>query len=334
MSEQLHDQKELLYNPKNWVFLSFFLSPVLPAIFFYRNSKLLGASKNGKRVLIGILVLMIAFLILIFIFNYYATLILLAEAITAVIIANRLAKTQLVAYEEMKKSKGLKGGRNEAPLILTFFAIWITVGLILPYLIKIYIETNYIVTKMGDKTLYLPKNKLSPTIEKVKPLDTQIATKSGIQGKVKLALPSGYSLLDKNLSAFQKSYSFKIQGAGSSFDQTSWDLTIVPVDAVKYLDATCVPGDCMRDLLIFPKEANYLADLESFKKDDEPIVTILNGQKYYAFTMPVNGDVGFNRQYITYFNDIRVIFTAWVKTESEAKKLDSFLKEVKVLSIE
>jgi len=49
MTEQKYNQKELLYSPKNWAFLAFFLSPILPAIFFYKNSKLLGTSKKENE---------------------------------------------------------------------------------------------------------------------------------------------------------------------------------------------------------------------------------------------------------------------------------------------
>ncbi|MBP7670811.1 hypothetical protein KA119_00780 [Candidatus Gracilibacteria bacterium] len=334
MSEQKHDQKELLYSPKNWAFLSFFLSPILPAVFYYRNSKLLGTDQKGKKVLIGTIIFVVTFLALTFVFDYYAILIILVEAIIAVIIAKKLAKTQLAAYEEMKKSKGLKGGRNEAPLILIFLALWITIGFIIPYFINKYVEANYFTTKIGGETVYLP-NKPAPIKEKMEKSSTpQAVNESDIQGKVNLMLPTGYTLSDKNESVVQKSYSFNIRRTDGTFDQSSWGITIVPIEAVRHFDSICAPGDCMRDFSIFPKEAHYLSDLEGIKEDEEPIVTILNGQKYYVFTVPVNGDTGYSRQYITYFNDIRVIFTAWAKTQFEAEKHDSFLKEVKILSIE
>lgn len=134
-----HNQKELLYSPKNWAFLAFILSPVLPAIFYYRNSKLLGTSQKGRSVLIGTIVFVIAFLIPANIFSYYAFPILFVEAIIAIIIAKKLAKDQLPAYEEMKKAKGLQGGRSEASLILIFLALAITFGFVLPYFMNNYV---------------------------------------------------------------------------------------------------------------------------------------------------------------------------------------------------
>lgn len=133
MDEQKLNQEEILYCPKNWAFLSFFFSPILTAIFYYRNCKLLGETSKGKKVLIGTIVFVIAFLVTATIFSYYSTPIILVEAIIAVIIAKKLAKTQLAAYEKMKEEKGLKGGRSEGSLILLFLAIWIILAFVLPY---------------------------------------------------------------------------------------------------------------------------------------------------------------------------------------------------------
>jgi len=342
MTEQKHNQRDILYSPKNWAFLAFFLSPILPAIFFYKNSKLLGTSEKAKKVLIGTIIFVIAFLVPAIIFSYYAILIILIEAIIAVIIAKKLAKTQLTAYEEMKKIKGLKGGRNEAPVILLFLVIWITIGFVIPYAIDKYIEKNYITTSFGSETIYLPKKDTNDEAQK----DTSITTQkpspslqeqekeiSKIGGKIALDLPKNYVLSNNNESVFEKSYKYRIQRDDGSFDQASWEIFIIPIEAVQHFDAICAPGDCMRDYLIFPKEAHYLSDLEAIREDDEPIVTILNGQKYYIFTMPIDGDTGYSRQYIMYYDDIRVVFTAWAQNEFEAEKHDDFLEDVKILSI-
>ena len=84
---------------------------------------------------------------------------------------------------------------------------------------------------------------------------------------------------------------------------------------------------------IYPKESFFLKDKEALENDEEPIVSIFNGQKYYPFTMPVDGDVGFNRIYITYFNDIRVVFVAYAATEGEAEKLYAFMEDVEIKGI-
>ncbi len=151
------NQKELLYSPKNWAFLAFFLSPILPGIFYYRNCKLLGENSKGKKVLIGTIIFVIVFLVAASIFSYYSTLILLVEAIIAVIIAKKLAKTQLAAYEKMKEEKGLKGGRSEGSLILLFLAIWICLAFALPYVANKYLENNYVQLNYGGEDIYLPK---------------------------------------------------------------------------------------------------------------------------------------------------------------------------------
>jgi len=106
------------------------------------------------------------------IFSYYATLIILVEAIIAVIISKKLAKTQLAAYEQMKKEKGLKGGKNEAPFILLFLAIWITIGFVIPYAIDKYVEKNYITTSFGDETVYIPRNNTKKDEPKEVPITT------------------------------------------------------------------------------------------------------------------------------------------------------------------
>lgn len=49
---QIQDKEKLLYNPANWPFYSFLLTPVVPAIFYYRNSKILGKPQEGKNILL------------------------------------------------------------------------------------------------------------------------------------------------------------------------------------------------------------------------------------------------------------------------------------------
>lgn len=157
MNEQMPNQKEILYSPKNWAFLAFFLGPILPGIFYYRNCKLLGENSKGKKVLIGTIFFAIVFLVAATIFSYYSTPIILVEATIAVIIAKKLAKTQLAVYEKMKEEKGLKGGKNEAPLILLFLAIVIGLAFVLPYVVNKYIENNYVRFNYNGQEIYLPK---------------------------------------------------------------------------------------------------------------------------------------------------------------------------------
>lgn len=163
MNEQKQNQKELLYNPKNWVFLTLFFSPLLPAICYYRNCKLLHTDQKGKRVLVATVLFVLVYLSLIFIFGSYTFLILLIGTIIAVILAKKIAKTQLAAYEQMKEDRGLKGGRNEAPLILLFLAVWIMVGVVIPYATYRFIDTHYLTTTVGGKTIYIPRNTNSNT---------------------------------------------------------------------------------------------------------------------------------------------------------------------------
>ena len=114
-------QKELLYNPSNWVFLSIVLTPIAPAIFYYRNAKLL---RNGNEtvILLSSIAYLTGFTILAILFPYYSSLIILIEAVGAAIIASKVAKTQKSAYEKMKVDRGFKGGRSEAPVVLFFVA--------------------------------------------------------------------------------------------------------------------------------------------------------------------------------------------------------------------
>ncbi len=142
MEEQKTNQNELLYNPKNWAFLAFFLSPILPAIFYYRNCKILGGFKKGRKVIVGTTVFVLFFIILTSIFALYSFPILILEATVAAIIAKKFAKTQQPAYEEMKTTRGLKGGRNEAPLALVFLAVVIFLGYILPYTLDKYVDSR------------------------------------------------------------------------------------------------------------------------------------------------------------------------------------------------
>jgi hypothetical protein len=132
MNEQTLSQKELLYCPKNWAFLAFFLSPILPAILYYRNSKLLNTNSKGKIVLIGSVLFVLLLFITSSFLSYYSDLIILAGAIVAVVISKILAKTQLPYYEKMKEERGLKGGRNEFPLVLLFTVI--VIGLVIFYI--------------------------------------------------------------------------------------------------------------------------------------------------------------------------------------------------------
>lgn len=142
VSPAIPAQNELLYNPKNWAFLAFFLSPIVPGIFFNRNCKLLGLSSTGNKVFFGTIFFVIFFIVLAVIFSQYSTYIIFAEAILSVIIAKQLAKTQVPAYEKMKVDKGLKGGRSEASVILIFIAIWVFTFFILPFIYGKYLEEN------------------------------------------------------------------------------------------------------------------------------------------------------------------------------------------------
>ena len=155
--QQIPNQKELLYSPKNWAFIAFFLSPILPAIFYYRNCKLLNTSSKGKKILIGTIFFVLVFLVAATIFSYYSTPIILTEAIIAVIIAKKLPKTQLGAYEKMKKEKGLKGGRNEAPLMLLFLVLMIGLTFVLPYILNKYIESKHIQHNYMDEIINRPR---------------------------------------------------------------------------------------------------------------------------------------------------------------------------------
>ncbi|MFC1647783.1 hypothetical protein ACFL10_02195 [Patescibacteria group bacterium] len=342
MNEQKYNQKELLYNPKNWAFLAFLFSPILPAIFYYRNSKLLGTAQKGKKVLIGAIIFVIIFIALTFVFNYYSTLIIVAEVIIAVIIAKKLAKGQLPSYEKYRKEKGFKRDRNEIPLILIFLVIWITIGFVIPYFINKYIEDNYYVSKYRGETTYLPKkDKVKETVKEpviepktviedptdepeTEPVDESVPNlTSSIKGVIDLTLPDTHVLENYNQSLIKHSYTYDLQLATGSYDKDSWAVHIVPIEAVQHFDNICEPGDCMRDFLIFPNERFYLKDMEAMKKNEEPV----------PFTKPVDGDIGFNRIYITYYNDIRVAFTAYAETEALAEEHDEFMKNMKIVSI-
>jgi hypothetical protein len=133
MDQQNYNQKELLHNPKNWTFFALLLSPILPAIFYYRNSKLLNTVQNGQKVIIGSIIYALVIVVLTSIFSYYSSLVVIIGAIVSAIAFSQLAKTQISAYEEMKKTKNLKGGRNDAPLALLFLAIGILFGFVIPY---------------------------------------------------------------------------------------------------------------------------------------------------------------------------------------------------------
>jgi len=105
-------------------------------IFYYRNCKLLNKTKQGIIALTLIIFYTIVIIpTLIFYFQSQNT-ILIISTIIILIIISKLAKTQISAYEKMKQEKGIKGGRNESPIILLFIAIWI--------LIIIAITINYI----------------------------------------------------------------------------------------------------------------------------------------------------------------------------------------------
>ncbi|HLC69826.1 MAG TPA: hypothetical protein VJH75_02165 [Patescibacteria group bacterium] len=155
MTEPNYSQKELLYNPKNWVFFALLLSPILPAIFYYRNSKLLNTVQKGRRVLIGSILYVLVIVIIISIFDYYASLITVLGAVISAVVFSQLAKTQNDAYEEMKKTKNLKGGRNDVPLALLFLLIGIMFGFVVPYVVNKYTEKN-----VNANYIYQPLNRV------------------------------------------------------------------------------------------------------------------------------------------------------------------------------
>jgi len=127
MTNQNLNQKELLYNPKNWVFLTLIFGPILPMIFYYRNCKLLNKTKTGILALTLMSFYTIVIIPIIIFYTQSQNTILLILGITILIIISKLSKTQIPAYEKMKQEKGIKGGRNEAPMILLFITIWIII---------------------------------------------------------------------------------------------------------------------------------------------------------------------------------------------------------------
>ncbi len=66
---QTEDKKKLLYNPANWPFYSFLLTPIVPAIFYNRNSKILGKPQEGKKILMLVWATFLLYVVLSFIFD-------------------------------------------------------------------------------------------------------------------------------------------------------------------------------------------------------------------------------------------------------------------------
>lgn len=312
MKEKKFNQKELLYNPDNWFFLAFFLSPILPAIFYYRNSKLLKTKEKGKKVLMFTILFVIIFAVFIAVFPKAFGLIIFIEMIIAMIVAKKIAKTQISSYEKIKEEKNLKVSRNEAPLILIFLIIGITFTFGIPYAINKYLEKNYIVTTLGGETVYLKKNNIE---------DKKVESKELALG-IKLEFGDEYTLSSKNEGLLGGAFQYSINTKNGDVNKLIGEIFIVPIEAAQYFDEICESGDCMQNYIIYPKEELYLEDLESFKKKNEssPGIFVSNGQKYYILTLDAEGDTGYIKYYFTYINDIRVIFSTWFSTMREAEK--------------
>lgn len=339
---QRPESKKLLYNPNNWAFLAFFLSPLLPAILFYRNSILLGTSKTGRQVLFGTIGYFLAFLIPIIILSHYAILFTLAQAIISVIIAKKLAKTQIHAYDQMKIDKGLKAGRDDVPMILLFLALWVTIAFVIPFVLTKYLEGVGTPRVQQNERIIVPRTNpqeeseqdvTNPPTEVAQEPETE-ATTSNIQGKITLNLPDDYSLATENESYAKYSYRYAITPSSSSANQNSWDISIIPIEAVEHFDVICAPGDCMRDFSLFPTEKDFLTDSRNLQNGTMSSTVTLNGNKYFTLLEPVDGDVGYMHYYITYFNNVRVVFSTWSAAKASTVQHEEFLSGLTIVSLE
>lgn len=337
---QRPESKKLLYNPNNWAFLAFFLSPLLPAILFYRNSILLGTPKTGRQVLFGTIAYFLAFLIPIILFSHYAVLIVLAQAIISVIIAKKLAKTQIHAYDQMKIDKGLKGGRDDVPMILLFLALWVTIAFVIPFVINKYLEGAGTPRVQQNERIIVPRaNPQEVSEQTATNPPTEVAEEpetaelvSSIQGEIKLSLPDGYILATENESFVEYSYQYEITPSPTSLNQNPWDVFIVPLEAVRNLDSVCAPGDCMRTFSIFPTEKDFVKDLNNLEAGGSSFVVAVDGQKYFTLTKPVDGDVGYIHYFITYLNDVRVVFSTWSESTTINQHTE-FLSGLEIVSL-
>lgn len=116
-----------LFNPNNWTFLGFFLTPIVPWIFIYKNKVALGESKKARHILYTGLFLVLSIIgldITIFItmspenFLIYSQISALVVFVATYVCLLIQAKKEKDKYDNLDSKVIYKPGKEEAPYII------------------------------------------------------------------------------------------------------------------------------------------------------------------------------------------------------------------------
>lgn len=336
MIQERHKSKELLYNPRNWVFFSIFLTPLLPAVLYKHNCKLLGHPRKGTTAIIGSILYIVMGAMLVALFYDYSSLIAMAWVIISVPITGRIARTQLEAYDRMKEEKNIQGGRNEFPLMMLFL-----VGLVLlawlfssgSQLLLDYLDQPRQAVQQESSNRYLSiaeeysEYKDQQEDATSEPEDsTSSAVAYGTTGQISLTLPQGYVM-----SATSDNGYYKIGQAVNNQIINRWGVDVMTIEELEEMHAKCPPGDCMGGPTITIDE--YIGDAEGFLSDPVTEFTVLGGQRYRIEDAVAVGDRAFFRTYLTYVDGVRVQFSVNDLNEEDLPQYDDFLEQIHIIGV-
>jgi len=121
------DNSTLLYNPSNWAFYSFLFSPIVPAIFYNRNSKMLGKPEEGKKILMATAGSLILVFLILFFFDIGSGLGFVYSTAWIIFFAKK-GKEEKPVHEERKKNFPNAPRPKEWPVVVTAIVILIALG--------------------------------------------------------------------------------------------------------------------------------------------------------------------------------------------------------------
>lgn len=312
-----------LYNPRNWWFVTFFLGPLPTVICYAHNIKALGDPKKGRAVLIGGLLFAIGLIVFSFLFEPWGFLAALVLQLFATWYAARLAKTQIPIYDQKVKTEATFVKKSMLPIIVVFVGVQLLLLFILPEVIATYIARKYPATVGGDFA-FAPRVDTLPKVDMPTSTAEQPAEAQSLQ--LRMTLPAGYDI-DKSVSSVPGTADYTILPPTPNSDDL-WHATLVPLAAMEAFDERCPPGDCMRDALRYPTA-------EVWRNDREKVGTRIGDRRYFITDKRVDGDLGYHRWYVTYVDDVRVVFVSgWFNNARSGSWEDGTLASFVIQGVE
>lgn len=322
---------QALYNPRNWWFATFFLGPLPAVICYAHNLRVLGEPKKGRGILVAGILFAIGLVVISFLFEPWGFLAALGLHLWATWYAAHVAKAQIPVYDAKVTADPAAGRKKMLPIVLVFVAIQLALLLVLPELAARYLESRYTPVNYGGETFYVPRaDKPSTTIPTLAQVVPSIRI-TWLSEDYPLSAPREGDVPGTEIYTFAT-------GPSSTLSQ-HWRVIVVPREAMERFDGRCPPGDCMRDLFIYPSLETWENDLRLYESGQRPFVTYRLAEPEIPMFMDrmthVDGDFGYFGAYVTYADGFRIAFVSPVSMEqSEKRKYDAVVEDIDSIDVD